>query len=93
FWNSEYPYIDTVPNQVAILQGCGYIPVAAFILPPECWSDEFYLPQAAAQELFLAKHRGNRSAEDLIAGMRHEADLFNRYGEYYGYTFFIGKKP
>ena len=92
FWNSEYPFIDTVPNQMAILQNCGYIPVAAFMLPGECWSEEFYRPQPAAQERFLAKHSGNKVAEEFIANMRHEADLFSRYGEYYGYTFFIGRK-
>jgi len=92
FWNTEYPFIDTVPSQVAVLQGCGYIPVAAFILPPECWSEEFFRPQPAAQEKFLAKHHGNKTAEDFIANMRHEAYLFSRYGQYYGYTFFIGRK-
>ena len=92
FWNSEYPFIDTVPNQLATLQECGYIPVAAFMLPPECWSVEFYQPQADAQLRFLQKHRGNKVAEDFIAGMRREADLFSQYGEYYGYTFFVGKK-
>jgi SAM-dependent methyltransferase len=92
FWNSEYPYIDTVPNQVAILQGCGYIPVAAFILPPECWSEEFFRPQPAVQERFLQKHRENKVAEEFIANMRYEAELFTQYGEYYGYTFFIGRR-
>jgi ubiquinone/menaquinone biosynthesis C-methylase UbiE len=92
FWNAEYPFIDTVPNQVAVLQECGYVPVAAFMLPPENWSDKFYQPQAEAQLRFLQKHRGNKAAEDFIANMRHEAELFTRFGEYYGYTFFIGRK-
>jgi SAM-dependent methyltransferase len=92
FWNSEYPFIDTVPNQVAILQDCGYIPVAAFMLPPECWSENFFAPQPEAQERFLKKHRGNKVAEDFIANMRYEAELFTQYGEYYGYTFFIGRR-
>lgn len=92
FWNSEYPFIDNVPNQMAILQDCGYIPAAAFMLPGECWSEEFYRPQPAVQERFLANHRGNKAAEDFIANMRREAELFSLYGEYYGYTFFIGKK-
>lgn len=92
FWNSEYPFIDTVPNQMAILQNCGYIPVASFILPPECWSENFFGPQPEAQERFLQKYLGNKMAEDFIANMRQEADLYSRYGEYYGYTFFIGRK-
>ncbi len=92
FWNTEYPFIDTVPNQVAVLQNCGYVPVASFILPPECWSKNFYGPQPEVQRRFLQKHNGNKMAEDFIANMRYEADLYSRYGDYYGYTFFIGRK-
>jgi len=92
FWHTEYPFIDLVPNQMAILQDCGYIPLAAFMLPAKCWSEEFYRPMPAVQERFLAKHRGNKAAEDFIANMRYEAKLYSLYGEHYGYTFFIGKK-
>lgn len=71
---------------------CEYFSMLERQGPGECCSEEFYRPQPAAQERFLQKHRGNRVAEDFIANMRHEADLYSQYGEYYGYTFFIGKK-
>ncbi|MBE0642120.1 MAG: class I SAM-dependent methyltransferase, partial [Bacteroidales bacterium] len=37
FWVDAYPGIDTIPNKLAQLQNAGYIPVATFILPEECW--------------------------------------------------------
>ena len=92
FWMDAYPEIDTIPNKVAQLQKAGYMPVATFILPENCWTEHFYVHQAAMQEAFLKKYAGNRTAEDLVANQRHEALLYAKYKEYYGYVFYIGKK-
>lgn len=92
FWMDAYPEIDTIPNNVAVMQDAGFIPVATFILPDICWTDHFYIPQKKAQELFLEKHKGNEMAEQLIANERREAQLFEKYGHYYGYVFYIGRK-
>jgi len=92
FWNNAYPQIDTIPNKLAQMQNAGYIPVAAFILPESCWTENFYAPQKKAQEIFLKKHSGNITAEQFIANERHEAQLYSKYKEYYGYVFYIGKK-
>jgi len=92
FWKDAYPGIDTISNKVDQLQKAGYIPVAAFILPENCWTEHFYVKQVAAQELFLRKYAGNKAAEGLIANERHEAQLYEKYKEFYGYVFYIGKK-
>jgi len=92
FWQDAYPGIDTIPNKVAQLQNAGYMPVANFILPENCWTDHFYVPQVAAQEVFLKKNAANTFAQEFIANQRHEAQLYYRYKEYYGYAFYIGKK-
>lgn len=92
FWQDAYPDIDTIPEKVTQMQNAGYIPVATFILPENCWTDHFYEPQIPAQESFLKKHAGNSTAEDFIANQRHEAQLYEKYKQYYGYAFYIGKK-
>lgn len=92
FWNREYPEIDTIPHKVAQMQKAGYTPVASFILPETCWLENFYAPQAKAMELFLEKYKGDVAAEDFIANQRHEEMLYNKYKEFYGYAFYIGKK-
>jgi ubiquinone/menaquinone biosynthesis C-methylase UbiE len=92
FWQDAYPGIDTIPNKVAQLQKSGYVPVATFILPENCWTEHFYDLQVKAREDFLMKHAGNKSAEDFIASERHEAQLYYKYKEYYGYVFYIGRK-
>lgn len=91
-WMEAYPEIDTIPNKVLQMQKAGYIPVATFVLPEECWTEHFYRPQAEAQEKFLKKHSGNKMAEEFIESERREKDLYLKYKEYYGYVFYIGKK-
>lgn len=92
FWMDAYPEIDSIPNKVEQMQKAGYIPVASFILPENCWTEHFYAPQVPAQEIFLKKHAGFKAAEDFIANQRHEEQLYSKYKEFYGYVFYIGKK-
>ncbi len=92
FWMDAYPEIDTIPKKVAQMQNAGYIPVATFILPDNCWTEHFYAPQEAADEIFLKKYAGNKTAEEFIANQRHEKQLYHKYKAFYGYVFYIGKK-
>lgn len=92
FWMSEYPGIDTIPNNINKMQNAGYIPVASFVLPEECWTKHFYALQEKAKKPFLSKYKGNKTAEELVANQEHEAELYSKYKEYYGYAFYIGKK-
>lgn len=92
FWMDAYAEIDTIPNKVKQMQKAGYIPVATFILPENCWTEHFYAPQVSAQKVFLKKHVGNKVAEDFIENQRHETQLYNKYKAFYGYVFYIGKK-
>ena len=92
FWIEAYPEIDTIPNKVGQMQKAGYIPVATFVLPENCWTEHFYALQAEAQEKFLKKYAGNKSAEKLIFYQRHETELYYKYKDFYGYVFYIGKK-
>jgi SAM-dependent methyltransferase len=92
FWKDAYPEIDTIANKVGQMQRAGYIPVAAFILPENCWTEHFYAPQAAAQTAFLKKYAGNQTVEGFIANERREAALYDQYKAFYGYVFYIGKK-
>ncbi|MFW6369809.1 MAG: class I SAM-dependent methyltransferase [Bacteroidota bacterium] len=91
FWQDAYPEIDTISVKIQQMQEAGYIPVASFILPENCWIDHFYAPQAEAQKKFLQKHPGNKAAEEFIENQRHETRLYHQYKEYYGYVFYIGK--
>ncbi len=74
------------------MQKAGYLPVAAFTLPENCWLKNYFISQKARQEEFLKKYAGNKTIEDLIGFMRHEEELYSKYKRYYGYVFYIGKR-
>jgi ubiquinone/menaquinone biosynthesis C-methylase UbiE len=92
FWKEAYPEIDTISNKISQLQKAGYIPVATFILPENCWMENFYLPQVSVQQTFLKKYPGHKAAEELVENQRHEAEFYYKYKDFYGYVFYIGKK-
>jgi len=92
FWMDAYSEIDTIPNCISKMQKCGYIPIASFIIPEHCWTDNFYASHVSFQDSFLTKYAGNKTVEEFIAYERHEAKMYNKYKKYYGYVFYIGKK-
>ena len=92
FWMDAYPEIDVIAKKVEQMQKAGYVPVASFILPESCWTDNYYAPHADARKIFLNQHAGNRHAEDFVKNQKHEESLYSRYKEYYGYAFYIGRK-
>src|SRR5690554_4504846 len=59
FWKDAYPEIDTISNKIAQMQKAGYVPIAVFALPENCWIENFYNPQITVQKNFLINHEGN----------------------------------
>ena len=92
YWNIHYPAISTISNNVSTMQKAGYIPVSTFILPENCWIDNYFIPQHPVCEKFLKKYNGNKTVEEFIEGNRHEEKMYHDYKKYYGYVFYIGRK-
>lgn len=92
FWMEAYPEMDTIPNKVLHMQQAGYLPVATFVLPENCWTKHFYDLQAEAQKKILEKYAGSQTVENFISYQRHEMELYYKYKKFYGYVFYIGKK-
>lgn len=92
FWTEAGSVLDTIGNNIAVLQKTGYIPIATFTLPDKCWTDNYFIPREAAGKELLEKYPGNKTAESFVAEMQHEVELYLKYKEFYGYAFYIGKK-
>lgn len=92
FWVNAYPEIDTIPRKVEQVQNAGYVPVAVFALPENCWTEHYFAPQTDLREAFLRKYPGNKAIEEFIALQRYEAALYDKYKAFYGYVFYIAKK-
>lgn len=92
FWMEAYPEINTIPAQIDIMEKAGYTLTAHFILPEICWTEHYFDPQPPVQEAFLKAYSGHEAAIEFVEAQRHERRLYDKYKEYYGYTFFIGQK-
>ncbi|MDD4697537.1 MAG: class I SAM-dependent methyltransferase [Fermentimonas sp.] len=92
FWMDAYPEIDLISTKIAQMEKAGYKVIAHFILPESCWLDGYYAPQHTSRELFLQKYGKHQTALDFVANTQHEEALYNKYKEFYGYVFYIGKK-
>jgi len=67
----------------------GYRLVADFVLPPVGWWDNYYVPLGAALERFRVAHAGDGEALEVAARSQYEIDRYRRYGEHFGYGFFV----
>lgn len=92
WWTDNVPEINTIGNNISIMQKSGFRLIAAFTLPENCWTDNYFVPRAAAGKVLLKKYAGNKTVEGLIANMDYEAALYSKYKQHYGYVFYIGKK-
>ena len=92
FIRENFPDIDTPSAKVRILEEAGYAPLAHFALPPHCWTENYFTPLVKAREIFSRKYDGNKTVEELISFQHHEAELYRKYKEFYGYVFYIAKK-
>ena len=84
------------PNDDASLAGrrraiaeAGYALVDEFALPREGWWQTYYVPLLDRLDAFERRHADHPDALVVAERSRHEVDLFLRYGDLYGYTFFV----
>ncbi|ERN39992.1 methyltransferase domain protein [Rubidibacter lacunae KORDI 51-2] len=87
FWQVAYPTMATVAENAATATEVGFEVLSTAVLPPHGWWDEFYVPlRARMTEL---KPHADPDLLEAIAESEHEIDLFRRYGDSYGYAFYL----
>jgi len=92
FWKEEGCSLNSVHDNIAIMQMCGYSFVAAFALPEKCWTENYFTPRTVAEKAFSEKHIGNKIVEDYLKNSKRETELYSQFGQHYGYVFYIVKK-
>lgn len=93
FIRENFPDIDSVGAKVRILERAGYEPLAHFVLPRHCWTENYYTPAAARCAPFLEEQGHTPAAERFVDLQHQEIEHYRTYGSYYGYVFYIGRKP
>ena len=90
-WDREYPEVDVASTKMGILERHGYSPEAYFVLPANCWLENYYRPMQGRFDAFLERHGASDQAKAIVEGDKHEIALYEKYSAYYSYGFYIAK--
>lgn len=92
FWESDYPEIKGIADNMKIIEQSGYSAVGHFIIPEKGWWQDYYNPLIDRISMLRKKYLNNKEANDRMDNTLKEIELYKRYSDYYGYVFYIMKK-
>jgi SAM-dependent methyltransferase len=92
FWTDAGSGLDTIGDNIDAMQKSGYSFVAAFTLPEECWTDNYFIPRGVAEKTFMERHPGNKTVEEYMESSKREVELYSKYKQHYGYVFILVKR-
>lgn len=91
FWTDAGSRLDFISDNIETMQKCGYQFIASFVLPEQCWTENYFIPREKAINNLLEKYAGNKTMIEYAAQNRYETELYSKYSQYYGYVFYIGR--
>lgn len=91
FWNDAGSQLETISDNIKIMQKCGYQFVSSFALPQKCWTENYFIPREEAINKLLEKYAGNKIMMEYAEQNRYETELYSKYSQHYGYVFYIGR--
>lgn len=91
-WDNEYPEINLASAKITALEKNGYAPIGYFILPENCWLENYYRPLQAGFEAFLERNGKGEEARSIVEAEQREIELYEKYKDYYSYGFYIARK-
>ena len=92
YWVNAYSEIDTIENKLSVIEKCGYSNVSHFLLDDKCWIENYYQPLLEKAEKFLKKYNYSDEVKEFIETGETEADMYNRFKDFFSYVFYIAKK-
>lgn len=92
YFLQNFHEIDNISEKLRIIEQAGYLPVAHFVLPEDCWITNYYAQMEARIPKFLEENDNSMAARQFVTFMKDDIQVYQRYKEYFGYVFFIGRK-
>jgi ubiquinone/menaquinone biosynthesis C-methylase UbiE len=92
FFNSEYPDIKSIAENIELIEKQGFNLISHFTLPESAWMEDYYTPIEKELPRLNKKYEGNEVALSIFEGFSHEVDFYKKYSKFYGYEFFIMQK-
>jgi ubiquinone/menaquinone biosynthesis C-methylase UbiE len=92
FFGSEYPVMTDVETTAATIRASGYEPRGHFTLPDAAWWEDYSTPLEAKLPSLDEKYASNGNARRILDTAKREIDMRRRFGTWYGYAFFVGRR-
>ncbi|MFX1589907.1 MAG: class I SAM-dependent methyltransferase [Promethearchaeota archaeon] len=89
---SEYPVMKSVKQNKRTIDSKGLELIFHFNIPESSWWDNYYIPVEKNINKLHKKYQNDNEALELLELFKLEIEMFKKYSEYYGYTFFIMRK-
>jgi SAM-dependent methyltransferase len=67
--------------------------IATYRLSEEGWWENYLVPLQARTGELKKTHGSDPARAELLDSFEHEAEMYRKYRQYYGYTFFVMQKP
>jgi len=90
YWSREYPAICNVQSNLRMALAAGYSLVSHFTLPRQSWLAGYH--DLLAENLDRIEQNdleNDHLMAELVAASREEIELFSKYGDTFGYVFYI----
>ena len=91
YWNYSIKDIATLEERLDQLEANGFEVLHGDILPEDCHTTNYYQPMSALFESFMDEYN-TPAAVGVVAELKHEISIYNKYNEYYGYAVFVARK-
>jgi SAM-dependent methyltransferase len=92
FWREAYPGMRSAAENRAAIEANGYEHVADIVLPRTAWFDEYLTPLERRIDAIAAKRPHDEPFLRFLEGERTEIDVARRYGDAFGYVFYVMRK-
>jgi SAM-dependent methyltransferase len=92
YWDAQYPEIATAFSKIEVLEESGYSPTGYFVLPENCWLENYYRPLQDGFPDYLARHKDDERATSIVEAEKEEIALFEKYKSYYSYGGYVAQK-
>lgn len=91
YFSEIYPEMREHTSNLSAFEAAGYESTGCFTLPSSAWWDPYYAPLLELLPGFRERHPDNPAAEGFADQIEKEIDLYENYGDSYGYVFYIGR--
>ncbi len=92
-FDSDYPTMGTLDDDMAAIRDSGFELVGHFTLPDEAWWSDFYTPMETRIAELRDKYADDAEALAALDRIAEEPEMHRRHSEYYAYEFFVARRP